>query len=63
MVAKVYSEDQKYNGINDSSFDYALQIFTDTCQRSGLPPEGYMTAFPVMLRGLALAHYHNSHLS
>jgi hypothetical protein len=31
MVIKVYSEDQKYNNINDSSFDYTLQIFINTC--------------------------------
>ena len=61
-VAKLYSDDQKYDGIGDS-FDFKLTIFYDICRRSGLPQEGYISAFPTMLKGLAQDHYYNSHLS
>ena len=60
-IAKIYTDDQKYNGVSDS-FDFKLTIFYDICRRSGLPPEGYMTAFPTMLKGLAQAHYYNCSL-
>ena len=62
MVAKIYTDDQKYSGVDDS-FDFKLTIIHDICNRSGLPPEGYMTAFPTMLKGLAQAHYYNCSLS
>ena len=62
MVSKIYTDDQKYSGVDDS-FDFKLTIFHDICNRSGLPPDGYMTAFPTMLKGLAQAHYYNCSLS
>jgi hypothetical protein len=58
-IAKIDTDDQKYSGVNDS-FDFKLTIFYN---RSGLPHEGYMTAFPTMLKGLAQAHYYNCSLS
>lgn len=61
-VAKIYTDDQRYDGINDS-FDFKLNIFYDICRRSGLTPEGYMSAFPTMLKGLAQEHYYSSSLS
>jgi hypothetical protein len=61
-IAKIYTDDQKYSGVSDS-FDFKLTIFYDICNRSGLPHEGYMTAFPTMLKGLAQAHYYNCSLS
>jgi hypothetical protein len=61
-VAKVYTDDDKYTGIDDS-FDFKLSIFQDICNRSGVPPDAYMAAFPIMLKGLAQAHYYNSSLS
>ena len=60
-VAKIYTDDQKYSGVD--SFDFKLTIFYDICNRSSLPPEGYMTAFPTILKGLAQAHYYNCSLS
>ena len=61
-VAKIYIDNEKYDSIGNS-FDFKLTIFRDICQRSGLPAEGYMTAFPTMLKGLAQQHYYNSALS
>src|SRR5450432_4171332 len=61
-IAKIYTDDQKYNGTSDS-FDFKLTIFHDICERAGLPREGYIKAFPTMLKGLAQAHYYNCSLS
>jgi hypothetical protein len=61
-VAKLYTDDQKYTGVDDS-FDFKLTIFHDICNRAGLPPDGHMIAFPTMLKGLAQAHYYNCSLS
>ena len=62
MVAKMYTESQKYDGISES-FDFKLAIFEDICKRAGLGPDGYMIAFPTMLKGLAQDHYYNRTLS
>lgn len=61
-VAKLYTEGDKYGGIDDS-FDFKLKIFYDICMRSGLPPPGYAYAFPTMLKGLARDHYYNHDLT
>src|SRR5450432_2191795 len=61
-VTKMYTDDQKYSGTSDS-FDYKLTIFYDICRRSGVPSEGYMTAFSAMLKGIALSHYYDSNLT
>ena len=58
----MYTDDQKYDGINDS-FDFKLTIFKDICRRAGLQPEGYMLAFPGMLKGLAQDHYYSRTLA
>ena len=55
-IAKIYTDSQKYDGTSDS-FDFKLTIFYDICKRSGLPPNGYMIAFPIMLKGLAQEYY------
>jgi hypothetical protein len=60
-VAKVYTDGQKYDGF--TSFDYKLTIFYNICKRSGLSCEGYATAFPTMLKGLAEEHYYSSNLA
>jgi hypothetical protein len=61
-VAKIYTEEQKYDGTN-GSFDYKLTIFLDICNRVELLEEGYLRAFPIMLKGLALDHFYNAKLS
>jgi hypothetical protein len=60
-VTKIYTDDQKYNRLT-ASFDFKLTIFYNVYKRAGLPPEGYMTAFPTMLKGLAHDYYYNSNL-
>ena len=62
IIAKIYTDDQKYSGV-DNSFDFKLTIFYDICNRASLLPEGYMTMFPTMLKRLAQAHYYNCSLS
>jgi hypothetical protein len=61
-VAKMYTDNQKYNGVNES-FDFKLAIFKDICRRAGLQLDGYMIAFPTMLKGLAQDYYYNCSLS
>ena len=50
-VAKIYTDDQKYNGVSNS-FNFKLTIFYNICKRAGLPSKGYITAFLTMLKGL-----------
>ena len=52
IVAKIYIEDQKYNGISES-FDFKLAIFIDICKRASLQLDSYMTTFLTILKGLA----------
>jgi hypothetical protein len=61
-VAKIYTEEQKYDGVN-GSFDLKLAIFLDICQRVDLPASCLLRAFPTMLKGLALDHFYNNQLS
>jgi hypothetical protein len=61
MVAKVYTDGQKYNG--STSFNYKLTIFYNICKRSGLPRKAYAIAFLTMLKGLAEERYYNSNLA
>ena len=51
IIVKIYTDDQKYNGISNS-FNFKLTILYNICRRSSLPPEGYITAFPTILKGL-----------
>ena len=60
-VIKLYTDDQKYAGTNES-LDYKLTIFYNICNRARLPQEAYMDAFPTMLKGLALNHFFTSQL-
>src|SRR5579871_3870258 len=55
-LAKLYTEEHKYSGENDS-FEYKLNIFNNACKRAGIPAEGKADAFPTMLKGLALDFY------
>jgi hypothetical protein len=51
-IAKIYIDDQKYNRVSNS-FNFKLTIFYNICKRASLPPKGYITVFPTMLKGLA----------
>ena len=60
-LAKLYtSEDSKYSGEPDDSFNFKYAIFLDLCGRVDIPPEAISKAFPTMLRGLALDFYYTS---
>jgi CO dehydrogenase/acetyl-CoA synthase epsilon subunit len=61
-VAKIYTEEQKYNGVN-GSFNHKLVIFLDIYKRVELPEDALLYAFPTMLKGLALDRYYNALLS
>ena len=50
-IIKIYTDNQKYNSINDS-FNFKLTIFYNIYRRSSLPPKGYITAFSIILKGL-----------
>jgi hypothetical protein len=52
IVAKIYIDSKKYDSIGNS-FNFKLTIFLDIYKRSSLLPKAYMTAFPIMLKGLA----------
>ena len=62
MVAKMYIDSQKYDGVSES-FDFKLIIFKNICKRAGLQPDNYIIAFPIMLKGLAQDYYYNCTLS
>ena len=57
----MYTDSQKYNGVSES-FDFKLAIFKDICRRASLQLDGYIIAFPIMLKGLAQDHYYNRSL-
>ncbi|KAI1003750.1 hypothetical protein K3495_g4457 [Podosphaera aphanis] len=61
-MAKIYTEEQKYSGTNDS-FDFKMKIFYDICSRADDPHEAYLKALPTMLKGLALDIYYINELS
>ena len=52
IIAKIYTNNQKYNRVSDS-FNFKLIIFYNICKRFSLPLEGYIVAFPSILKGLA----------
>ena len=61
IIAKVYIDGQKYDGT--ISFNYKLTIFYNICKRSSWPYKGYVTAFLMMLKGLAEDYYYSSNLA
>ncbi len=58
-LAKIYINEAKYSGRNDS-FTFKLAIFHDICSRSDVPLEAKMKTFPTMLKGLALDYYYSN---
>ena len=60
-MAKIYIKEQKYNSTNNS-FDYKLTIFLNIYNRVKLLKEGYLRAFPTILKGLALDYFYNAKL-
>ena len=60
-IIKIYTDDQKYNSVNDS-FNFKLIIFNNIYRRSSLPPKGYITIFFTILKGLIQVYYYNCSL-
>src|SRR6266700_7862526 len=61
-AVKMYTEELKYNGINNS-FNYKLTIFYNICNQFNVPQKAYNKALLIMLTGLALNQYFNGRLS
>jgi hypothetical protein len=62
IIAKIYTEDQKYNRIS-KSFNFKLAIFINICKRADLKSDSYITAFLIMLKRLVQNYYYNHNLS
>ena len=58
-LAKMYTEEAKYSGRNDS-FIFKLAIFHDICSRTQVLPKAKMKALFTMLKGLALDYYYSN---
>ena len=58
IVAKMYTDSQKYDGVSEN-LNFKLAIFKDIYRRAGLQPDGYIIAFPTILKGLTQDHYYN----
>ena len=54
---KIYEDSNKYSAEGDN-FDFKLRIFYDKCRMASVPKEAHSIAFPTMLKGTALEHYH-----
>ena len=52
IIAKIYTDGQKYNRVSNN-FNFKLTIFYNICKRASLLLEGYIIAFPIILKGLA----------
>ena len=62
-VMKVYNSDErKYGGEEYDILDTKLLIFFNCCKNIGLTKDQYYLAFPTMLKGDALEHYHTEML-
>ena len=58
-LSKSYSDSLRYTG-NDDNLDYKLEIFHDLCDRTDIPWEARIKAFPIMLKDRALDFYYHS---
>ncbi|KAI6248703.1 hypothetical protein HI914_02685 [Erysiphe necator] len=56
---KMYSEENKYNGLPTESFTYKSSIFIDFASKSEIPQDALPTAFSTMLKGMALEYYYS----
>ena len=61
-LAKLYTEEMKYNGRSDA-LDYKLKIFLTTASNAGVPSTKLHVAFPYMLGGDALNFYFSNQSS
>ena len=58
-LAKMYSDEIKYSGENDS-WNFKLTIFHDMCARAEVPEAIKLMAFSIMLKGFALDYYYSN---
>ena len=58
-MAKLYTDEAKYNSENDN-FDFKLTIFTDLCQKADILKQEFNQAYSIILRGLILNHYYTN---
>lgn len=58
-LAKIYIDDVKYSGRNNS-FTFKLPIFYNICSRADVPSKAKIKAFPTMLKSLALDYYYSN---
>ncbi|KHJ31236.1 hypothetical protein EV44_g3404 [Erysiphe necator] len=56
---KMYSEENKYNGLPTESFTYKFSTFIDLASKSEIPQDALPTAFSTMLKGMALEYYYS----
>jgi hypothetical protein len=59
-LTKMYTDEDRYSGQSNDSFDYKIEIFLDNCKRAGLPHDAIGLAFPIMLAGLAKDYYYRT---
>ena len=60
-LSKMYTSDtEKYGGSPTESLSYKFNIFMDLCNRAEISSEILPTAFPTMLKSMALEHYYSS---
>ena len=59
-LAKMYTSEEKYGGSPTESLSYKFTIFMDLCTRAGIPQQTVQTAFPTMLKSMALEYYYSS---
>lgn len=56
-LAKMYTDEDRYSGQPDDSFDYKFGVFTHNCEKAAIPQEARGLAFDTMLTGLAKDYY------
>ena len=59
-LAKLYTEEDKYSGQSDNSFNFKLGIFIENCKKARVLPEARGLAFLIILTGLAKDYYYKS---
>ena len=58
-LAKIFSNNAKYNGHNNS-FTFQLAIFHNICLRADVLPKAKIKAFLTMFKSLALNYYYSN---
>jgi hypothetical protein len=59
-LAKLYSDNLRYGGDPDDSFERKFNIFADQCHKACVPGEALPHSFSTMLKGKALDYYYGN---